>query len=794
MKVLSVLLICIWLGSGSAHAFTHPGIPLTKADLDQVKANLNKEPWKSAYAALQDDGHSSLQYQMLGPFEKVSRNDYGQNTNGWQWKSDMQAVFNLSLMWYFTGNADYAQKAHDILIAWATTQTAYTGVEASFDLGDCAYCYAGGADILRGTWSGWTESDTTTVQNYFNNVFWSCLGFPGPMATGSQGMEALTAAVAIAVFDDDQAKLNQVLNDFLYDGDSALRDSLPNGQIGDTGRDQGHTSLFIYDLAFIAEVFWKQGIDVFSVLDNRILAASEYYSRYNFPGPTPSFVSFGAPFWGTFGNISGAPRSSGQSRRALNIIHGAYVVRKGMSAPWTTQYRQDQAEDAMSFLFLKSADSSTATPPAMSAYPSAASVTKDMTNADLNGCSPAGNGEYNNGVWTLAGGYSGQDPWNSGTPTVHFTYKQVVGDFTMIARVDSVSDVGSPGAKAGIMLRDSADGNASNQAWVAIAPRPSYERGLRGWTALPYGSNASSLVFGIQRLPYWVKMERVGTRIQTFVSADGGSWSPAGTADFANIPDTLYVGLFGTSLVEGTTTTATFSNVCLTGGDGGAGVTTPAAPSAIFTSPADGQVMVRWTESFGATTYNIYRAAASGGPYEKVATTSNTACIDANVKNGTTYYYVVRSSNSAGESGNSLEDSAKPEALLMNIALNGEASASIGSQGAESSDKAFDINPGSKWFSGADAGSSGWLQYDLGTAKIIKAYSITSANDVPERDPKNWEFQGSNDGAEWTTLDEESGQNFVYRYQTVRYPLKSPANYRYYRLNITPAMVTMVFN
>ena len=30
----------------------------------------------------------------------------------------MIAVWNLSRMWYFTGDTAYAQKAHDILLAW----------------------------------------------------------------------------------------------------------------------------------------------------------------------------------------------------------------------------------------------------------------------------------------------------------------------------------------------------------------------------------------------------------------------------------------------------------------------------------------------------------------------------------------------------------------------------------------------------------------------------------------------------------------------------------------------------
>ena len=98
-------------GAGTA-AFVHPGITLSKPDLESLKANLNQEPRKSGYKALEADGHSQLQYKMRGPFETVTRNPHLNNN---QWKSDMQAIFDLSLMWYFTEDARYARKSHDIL-------------------------------------------------------------------------------------------------------------------------------------------------------------------------------------------------------------------------------------------------------------------------------------------------------------------------------------------------------------------------------------------------------------------------------------------------------------------------------------------------------------------------------------------------------------------------------------------------------------------------------------------------------------------------------------------------------
>ncbi len=67
----------------------------------------------------------------------------------------------------------------------------------------------------------------------------------------------------------------------------------------------------------------------------------------------------------------------------------------------------------------------------------------------------------------------------------------------------------------------------------------------------------------------------------------------------------------------------------------------------------------------------------------------------------------------------------------------------------------------------------------------VNQYTITSANDMPTRDPNSWTFEGSNDGSNWTTLDTQSGQSFASRFQTNTYNISNSTAYRIYRLNIT---------
>lgn len=91
---------------------------------------------------------------------------------------------------------------------------------------------------------------------------------------------------------------------------------------------------------------------------------------------------------------------------------------------------------------------------------------------------------------------------------------------------------------------------------------------------------------------------------------------------------------------------------------------------------------------------------------------------------------------------------------------------------------------------GSGDGPVAWIVYHLPVAKAVTAYSITSANDVPGRDPKNWKLQGSNDGNTWTDLDTQSDQMFSARHETKKYMVYGGASYKYYRLYITATYQT----
>lgn len=215
----------------------------------------------------------------------------------------------------------------------------------------------------------------------------------------------------------------------------------------------------------------------------------------------------------------------------------------------------------------------------------------------------------------------------------------------------------------------------------------------------------------------------------------------------------------------------------------------PPVPMDLSAAPDDGKVWVTWSASPGADAYHLKRASVVEGPYTNISTQAETNFVDTDVTNGESQYYRVSAINGSKVSPDSRPVCAIPSAALVNRASGGTPSGSSDNSSwtaNEAIDKAFDEDVNTKWFSGSGSGSSGWIRYDFGPGAkwVVTRYDLTSANDVPARDPRDWQFQGSNDGINWTTLDTRTGQSWTSRYQTRQFAAATPGAYQIYRLNI----------
>jgi beta-galactosidase len=93
-------------------------------------------------------------------------------------------------------------------------------------------------------------------------------------------------------------------------------------------------------------------------------------------------------------------------------------------------------------------------------------------------------------------------------------------------------------------------------------------------------------------------------------------------------------------------------------------------PAGLTATPGNNQVSLTWNALLGATSYNIKRSTASGGPYTTISTSgivTGTNYVDSTAVNGTTYYYAVSAATSISEvietANSPAEASATPAAL-----------------------------------------------------------------------------------------------------------------------------------
>lgn len=100
----------------------------------------------------------------------------------------------------------------------------------------------------------------------------------------------------------------------------------------------------------------------------------------------------------------------------------------------------------------------------------------------------------------------------------------------------------------------------------------------------------------------------------------------------------------------------------------------------------------------------------------------------------------------------------------------------------ETAANALDGSALTKWLAKSPTASMQWTR----PAGMATSYVITSGNDTPARDPKNWTLSGSNDGGTtWTVLDTRTAQSFAARSTPYTFAIATPASYATYKFDVT---------
>lgn len=102
---------------------------------------------------------------------------------------------------------------------------------------------------------------------------------------------------------------------------------------------------------------------------------------------------------------------------------------------------------------------------------------------------------------------------------------------------------------------------------------------------------------------------------------------------------------------------------------------------------------------------------------------------------------------------------------------------------AQGVEKSVDGDARTKWCMEHEGRPVVWqVSLPATVAAPLRCYTLTSADDMPARDPQRWQLLGSNDGAEWTMLDERRLDGpFSKRHMARTFSLDNDKPFRFYR-------------
>jgi len=325
--------------SAAEKPFTHPGIMHSRAELDFVKAKVaeGEEPWKSAWEELRGHDISGLDWNP-SPVADVVRGPYNRpDIGGTNLMRDGAAAYSHAIQWYVTGNQPYADKAIEILNAYAATLKSIGGHDARLLAGMAGITFTNAAEIVRHTNAGWSEPDQKRFERLLREVFYAVIKDFYPTANGNWDAAMIQTMLAMGVFLDDREMFQRAVDYYMKgDGNGAIRKYFNAfGECQESGRDQAHTQMGLGYLGCAAEIAWKQGEDLYGAYDNRLALGFEYTAKYNLGHEVPY-----EPFRSHEGGYY-YPKISNDSRGRFSSIYERvyhhYHDRMGLEMPFTAQ-------------------------------------------------------------------------------------------------------------------------------------------------------------------------------------------------------------------------------------------------------------------------------------------------------------------------------------------------------------------------------------------------------------------------------------------------------------------------
>jgi hypothetical protein len=342
---------------GVSGVFIHPGILHTQAELDRMRVQVqaNAEPWKAGWARLETNSFAQASYTP-NPQREVCAGSGGcpDGETFMPLARDCAAAYQNALRYRISGDESHADKAIEILNAWASTMERFTGdSNAGLRAGLYGYQLAIAAELVR-DYDGWAPADLARFEELLVTKFYpinsdflrrhndTCFDH----YWANWDLANMTTILAIGVFTDDRAKFDEAVSYFKSGVGTGQIDRLVNhlypgepvlGQGQESGRDQGHATLVISLVGALCKIAFDQGEDLFGYKDNKVLALAEYTAKYNLGEDVP---------WTNYTNCEDqamtevAPSGRGTLRPSWELLYNHYVKRKGLYAPFSQRFAE----------------------------------------------------------------------------------------------------------------------------------------------------------------------------------------------------------------------------------------------------------------------------------------------------------------------------------------------------------------------------------------------------------------------------------------------------------------------
>ncbi|MER6349004.1 alginate lyase family protein [Streptomyces sp. NPDC001595] len=308
-------------GPDAPAAFTHPGVGVSRAQLDTMRARVDAgtAPQAAAYSQMMNSRYASLSYtphpRAVVECGSYSNPNYGCTDE----REDAIAAYTHALAWYVTRDTAHATKAIQIMDAWSATVQDHTNSNAPLQTAWAASTWPKAAEIIKHVYGNWPNSGR--FAGMLRNVYYPEIQ-NGSNSNGNWELSMTQAIIGIGVFLDDKAIYDRAVSlyrnrvpAFIYlTSDGALPRTKPgdgrdtrdeiisywhgqttfvNGLAQETCRDFAHTGYGIAAIAQVAETARIQGQDLYTEFGERIRHALGFHATYELNSP-PSWLCGGS--------------------------------------------------------------------------------------------------------------------------------------------------------------------------------------------------------------------------------------------------------------------------------------------------------------------------------------------------------------------------------------------------------------------------------------------------------------------------------------------------------------------